>query len=148
MKHCFVSYFELASCALARFIFKTILFWSPPRGFPTGTIFAHKIARERQSLFGQKCELVFVRKRTKAESHEGVTSKKDRHPFGCLSFFGGATQIRTGGRGVADLCLTTWPWRHIFYNIWIISQRFLIVNSKIQILLPFYQQKSTARGQC
>ena len=29
----------------------------PPRGFPAGTIFAHKIARERQSLFGQKCEL-------------------------------------------------------------------------------------------
>ena len=41
-----------------------------------GTIFAHKIARKRQSLFGQKCELVFVRKRTKAESHEGVKHKK------------------------------------------------------------------------
>ena len=25
----------------------------------------------------------------------------------------GATRIRTGGRGVADLCLTTWPWRHM-----------------------------------
>ena len=24
---------------------------------------------------------------------------------------GGATQIRTGGEGVADLCLTTWLWR-------------------------------------
>ena len=57
-----------------------------PDGALLGTIFAHKIARERQSLFGQKCELVFVRKRTKAESNEGVTSKKDRHPFGCLSF--------------------------------------------------------------
>ena len=25
--------------------------------------------------------------------------------------FQGANQIRTGDRGVADLCLTTWPWR-------------------------------------
>ena len=23
----------------------------------------------------------------------------------------GANQIRTGDRGVADLCLTAWPWR-------------------------------------
>ena len=48
-----------------------------------------------------------------ASSTRIARTKKDRHPFGCLSFFGGATQIRTGGRGVADLCLTTWPWRHI-----------------------------------
>ncbi len=27
-----------------------------PDGALTGTIFAHKIARKRQSLFGQKCE--------------------------------------------------------------------------------------------
>ena len=27
--------------------------------------------------------------------------------------FGGATQNRTGDRGVADLCLTAWPWRRI-----------------------------------
>ena len=26
----------------------------------------------------------------------------------------GANQIRTGDRGVADLCLTTWPWRPIY----------------------------------
>ena len=26
-------------------------------------------------------------------------------------FFGGATQTWTGGKGVADLCLTTWLWR-------------------------------------
>ena len=48
-----------------------------------------------------------------ARSVGGVTAKKDRHPVGCLSFFGGATQIRTGDRGVADLCLTTWPWRRM-----------------------------------
>ena len=41
-------------------------------------------------------------------------SKKRQDTFGCPVFFGGATQIRTGGRGVADLCLTTWPWRHIY----------------------------------
>ena len=28
-------------------------------------------------------------------------------------FHGGATQTRTGDIGVADLCLTTWPWRLI-----------------------------------
>ena len=28
-------------------------------------------------------------------------------------FFGGATRIRTGDKGFADPCLTTWPWRHI-----------------------------------
>jgi hypothetical protein len=39
-----------------------------PDGALWGTIFAHKIARKRQSLFGQKCELVFVRERTKAQS--------------------------------------------------------------------------------
>ena len=27
--------------------------------------------------------------------------------------FGGATRNRTGDRGVADLCLTAWPWRLI-----------------------------------
>ncbi len=26
---------------------------------------------------------------------------------------GGATQIRTGDKGFADLCLATWLWRHI-----------------------------------
>ena len=26
--------------------------------------------------------------------------------------FGGATQTRTGDKGVADLCLTAWLWRH------------------------------------
>ena len=40
-------------------------------------------ARKRQSLFGQKCELVFVRERTKAQSDGGVPPKKDRHPKGC-----------------------------------------------------------------
>ncbi len=27
--------------------------------------------------------------------------------------FGGTTQIRTGDKGFADLCLTTWLWCHI-----------------------------------
>ena len=37
-----------------------------------------------------------------------------------LLFVGGATRNRTGDRGVADLCLTAWPWRHI-WNADIIS---------------------------
>ena len=31
--------------------------------------------------------------------------------FAISAFFGGATQIRTGGEGFADPCLTTWLWR-------------------------------------
>ena len=31
-----------------------------------------------------------------------------------LFIFGGATRNRTGDRGVADLCLTAWPWRRSF----------------------------------
>ena len=27
--------------------------------------------------------------------------------------FGGATRNRTGDKGFADLCLTSWLWRHI-----------------------------------
>ena len=57
-----------------------------PDGALVGTIFAHKIARKRQSLFGQKCELVFVRERTKAQSDGGVTAKKGRHPMGVCLF--------------------------------------------------------------
>ena len=36
--------------------------------------------------------------------------------FRCINkmlIFGGTTQIRTGGKGVADLCLTTWLWCRI-----------------------------------
>ncbi len=38
-------------------------------------------------------------------------SKKDIYIK--LFLFGGATQNRTGGKGVADLCLTAWLWRRI-----------------------------------
>ena len=34
----------------------------------------------------------------------------------CSLFSGGATQNRTGDRGVADLCLTAWPWRRIQFH--------------------------------
>lgn len=30
-----------------------------------------------------------------------------------VSFLEAPTRFETGGRGVADLCLTTWLWRHI-----------------------------------
>ena len=32
------------------------------------------------------------------------------------AFYGGATQIRTGGKGFADPGLTTWRWRLIIKN--------------------------------
>ena len=31
----------------------------------------------------------------------------------CLTFTGGETRIRTGDKGFAGLCLTTWPSRHM-----------------------------------
>ena len=46
------------------------------------------------------------------------------HTNRCPVFFGGATQIRTGGRGVADLCLTTWPWRHIYLTYGLYHKKF------------------------
>ena len=31
--------------------------------------------------------------------------------------FGGATRNRTGDKGVADLCLTAWLWRHFIFRL-------------------------------
>ena len=148
------------------------------------TNFTHKIARERRSLFGQKCELDSVRQVTWSCVRWGSCGKKDRTPLGVHTegalastnfarefprkrgtsfgrncepvfackhakawsmewwqrqkkmgtrlgthlFFGGATRNRTGDRGVADLCLTAWPWRHFVLNKWIIAQIFPIVK--------------------
>ena len=58
----------------------------PPRGFPAGAIFAHKIARERQSLFGQKCELDPAQQVARCQSELASGGKKDRTPIGVLSF--------------------------------------------------------------
>ena len=83
--------------------------------------------------------LHFVRRT--ASSARVARTKKDRHPIGCLSFFGGATQIRTGGRGVADLCLTTWPWRHIYltdkldHKISELSRGFVSLFVKVWLLV-------------
>ena len=42
------------------------------------------------------------------------TTKSKRAPrLGCSFAFGGATRIRTGDKGFADPCLTTWPWRRV-----------------------------------
>ena len=44
----------------------------------------------------------------------GVTLPKAQpRPFGRGCAFGGATRNRTGDKGFADLCLTSWLWRHI-----------------------------------
>ena len=57
-----------------------------PDGALTDTIFANKIAREQQSLFGQKCELDPVRRVARCQSELASDSKKDRTPLGVLSF--------------------------------------------------------------
>ena len=41
--------------------------------------------------------------------HRGILSPL-RLPFRHIGIYGGATQIRTGDKGVADLSLTTWRW--------------------------------------
>ena len=43
-------------------------------------------------------------------------------------FFGGDTRIRTGGRGVADLCLTAWLCRRIYLCHIIIAEVFSFVK--------------------
>ena len=37
---------------------------------------------------------------------------------------GGGTQIRTGDKGFADPCLTTWPCRHLSHVCEIYNRRF------------------------
>jgi hypothetical protein len=56
---------------------------APPRKVPDGTIFAHKIARERQSLFGQKCEPDPVQRVARCLSDGAVDANKNQGtPFG------------------------------------------------------------------
>ena len=68
-------------------------------------------------------------------------------------FFGGATQIRTGGRGVADLCLTTWPWRHIYltdelyHKISEMSRGFTSLFVKVWLLV-ILERLRLARSVC
>ena len=44
------------------------------------------------------------------ESHKKHLMRKCTR---CLTFTGGETRIRTGDKGFAGLCLTTWPSRHM-----------------------------------
>ncbi len=48
---------------------------------------------------------------------QGQTSFQNKPPFLRSAFcFAGATRNRTGDKGVADLCLTAWLWRHILLD--------------------------------
>ena len=86
----------------------------PPGRLALRAKFAEEFPCEHGTSFRQKCEPVFVHKRTKARFDEGECRQNERAPYWVLFHFGGATRNRTGDRGVADLCLTAWPWRHIF----------------------------------
>ena len=48
-----------------------------------------------------------------ARDDGGVVLQKEQARNRVPVLFGGATRNRTGDRGVADLCLTAWPWRLI-----------------------------------
>ena len=60
----------------------------------------------------------------------GKTKKQPKsYDFDCS--LGGATRNRTGDRGVADLCLTAWPWRHIQLGMGSVSLFRIIFKSCI-----------------
>ena len=89
--------------------------WVPPGRF---TRVARELNLPRSSRASTERPFVkfanrILRLNAQSLSDEGSVVKKDGYPFGYPSFFGGATRNRTGDRGVADLCLTAWPWRHI-----------------------------------
>ena len=61
----------------------------------------------------------FFSEKWRENSEKIIVQKKRQLSCRKLSFlFGGATQIWTGDEGVADLCLTTWLWRHILSLYW------------------------------
>ena len=97
-------------------------------GALASTNFAREFPRKRGTSFGRNCEPVFACKHAKARSMEWWQRPKRQDTVWCPVFFGGATRNRTGDRGVADLCLTAWPWRHFVLNKWIIAQIFPIVK--------------------
>ena len=70
---------------------------------------------------GGECGPVFLRfaRENPLQSEGDASNEQKKQPCWVASFVGGATRIRTGGRGVADLCLTAWLWRRIYlcYNI-------------------------------
>ena len=65
--------------------------------------------------FDRKVSLCFVAF-PKMELIYQNTNKKKELTIKISSFIGGATRNRTGDRGVADLCLTAWPWRRSSRN--------------------------------
>ena len=44
-------------------------------------------------------------------SHSFGLDKKSSNPIGLLDFLEAPLRFELRSRGVADLCLTTWPWR-------------------------------------
>ena len=59
--------------------------------------------------------------------------KKLSNPIGLLNFLEVPPGFEPGDRGVADLCLTTWLWHHI-YSLIIISQYIPFVNGFCEII--------------
>ena len=107
---------------------------APPREFPLGTKFAEEFPRKRGTSFRRICELDPVRRVARCQPELASDSKKDRTPLGVLSFLEAPPRF---GLGVEVLQTFALPLGHgaIFvFNIWIISQRYTVVNTKIQIL--------------
>ena len=67
-----------------------------------------------------------------------ATKSKWAPQSGCSFGFGGATRIRTGDKGFADPCLTTWPWRRIsYFNI--IARGKAFVNPFFAFFSQFFE---------
>ena len=84
----------------------------------------HSYGTDKTELYGtiwnnaeQKCG--FRCASFTARKYPKSSGKNDFGYFHFEKVFGGATRTRTGGKGFAVLCLTTWLWRHItFAALW------------------------------
>ena len=132
----------------------------PPRGFPAGTIFAHKIARKRQSLFGQKCELDPAQRVARCWSKLVSDGKKAGYPNGYPAFLEAPPRFGLGVEvlqtfalplGHGAIFFTTYGLYHKDFSLSIAKSKYfcLFINKKA---LPvgsaklFYSHSSTLRS--
>ena len=62
-------------------------------------------------------------------------NKKLSNPIGLLNFLEAPLGFEPRSRGVADLCLTTWPWRHFYY---IVFELLIFVKKQHPLRMLFY----------
>ena len=118
----------------------------PPRGFPAGTIFAHKIPRKRQSLFGQKCELDPVQRVARCRSELVSDGKKAGYPNGYPAFLEAPPRF---GLGVEVLQTFALPLGHgaIFFTTYgLYHKDFSLSIAKSKYFCLFINKKALPVG--